>query len=336
MNIVKKTALGIFLIVLPIVVALVSFACGRYEMSVFQTVQLLFEGLTHSSLNFDNTEVTVLFNLRVPRVLLAALAGAGLAVSGAAFQSLFTNPLATPDTLGVASGASFGAVLAIMLGFNLIGIQLLAFLFGLIAVGLAYQVGMFQGKRSIISIILAGIVISALFSALISLLKYLADPQDVLPSITYWLMGSLSRASYPYLALGAPVIILGCACMFFMRWKLNALSLDEDEATSLGINVKRSRAIIIVAATLVTASCVSMCGQIGWVGLVVPHISRMIFGSDNRLVIPTSISFGIIFMIVMDTLSRSLSAAELPVSILTALVGAPLFIVLIKKTGGNW
>lgn len=336
MNRAGKLGFGVLYIVLPLVIALLTLGFGRYDVSVSNTVGVIMGQLSGDVSHLDPTDVTVIWNLRLPRAILAMLIGAGLAVSGAAFQGLFTNPLATPDTLGVAAGATFGAVLAIMFGGSLIVVQVCALVTGLLAVFMAYKVGVFGGKRSIVSIILAGIVIGALFQAFVSLLKYLADPQDVLPSITYWIMGSLGRANYPNLALGAPLIIVGIAVIFIMRWRLNIMSLDEDEARSLGVNIKRARAIVIVASTLVTASCVSMCGQVGWVGLVIPHISRMLHGSDNRHVIPISISLGAIFMLLIDTTARTVSASEIPISILTAIIGAPIFIYLLKKTGGNW
>ena len=185
-------------------------------------------------------------------------------------------------------------------------------------------------------IVLAGLVVSSVFEALVSLMKYVADPQDELPVITYWLMGSMSRANYKNLVMGIPFIVIGIIIIFALRWRLNILSFNEDEARSLGVNVKILRAAFILASSMITASCVSMCGQVGWVGLLVPHISRMMRGNNNCKVIPVSISLGAFFMIVMDTFARSATASEIPISILTAIIGAPVFIVLLKKTGGSW
>ena len=185
-----------------------------------------------------------------------------------------------------------------------------------------------------IMIILGGMVVSSLFSALVSMIKYVADPQDVLPAITFWLMGSLSGVNFQTLALGAPFIAVGTIMIFVLRWRLNVLSLNEDEAHTLGVNVRLLRVLVILASTMITASVVSMCGLIGWVGLLIPHISRMLFGNDNRRVIPASIGLGAIFMLIIDTIARTMTASELPVSILTAVIGAPVFIILLRRTGG--
>jgi len=279
---------------------------------------------------------TVIFNIRIPRVLMALLAGAGLAASGAAFQSLFANPLATPDTLGVANGASFGAALGILLGGGSFVVQLSSLGFGISAVLLVYAVTRIRksGSTSVLMLILAGLVISSLFSALVSLIKYVADPQDVLPVITFWLLGSFSGITRNSMLLAVPLILAGTVIIFLIRFRLNALSLPEEEARSLGINLKLMRVLVVAAAAMTTASVVSVCGVIGWVGLLMPHISRMLFGNDNRYVVPSSIMSGALFMLLVDTLARCVTTAEIPVSILTAVIGAPVFITLLRKTGG--
>ncbi|MBR2778614.1 MAG: iron ABC transporter permease [Firmicutes bacterium] len=283
----------------------------------------------------DNVH-TVLFNIRIPRILMTLIAGAGLASSGAAFQSLFANPLATPDTLGVANGASFGAVLAILMGFGAVEVQLMALAFGVLAVMLVFFVtrGMGQRNPSMLMVILAGIVISSLFSALVSLVKYVADPQDVLPVITFWLIGRFSEITRASMLMSVPLILAGCILIYLLRFRLNALSLSEDEAKALGVNLRLIRILVIAAAAMTTASVVSVCGVIGWVGLLVPHIARMLFGNDNRFIVPASILFGGLFMLVIDTIARCATTSEIPVSILTAVIGAPLFIILLRRTGG--
>ncbi|CDF42619.1 aBC-type transporter integral membrane subunit [Roseburia sp. CAG:182] len=330
----ENTIFYIILGILPFLAALICLGIGRYSMSVSETVTTLFSKFTNAKV--DNTAYTVIFNVRLPRIILAAVVGAGLSCAGAAFQGLFSNPLATPDTLGVASGASFGAVLAMLIGGNMIGIQGMALIFGLISCLITFLIGRSSRRGSIVMIVLAGLVVSSVFEALVSLMKYVADPQDELPVITYWLMGSMSRANYKNLVMGIPFIVIGIIIIFALRWKLNILSFNEDEARSLGVNVKILRAAFILASSMITASCVSMCGQVGWVGLLVPHISRMMRGNNNCKVIPVSISLGAFFMIVMDTFARSATASEIPISILTAIIGAPVFIVLLKKTGGSW
>lgn len=329
----KKILPIILAVTTLIAVMLLAMGIGRYGISIGQIINsFLPEGLAMEEV--DPNVKTVIYSIRLPRVLLAALAGGGLAVSGAAFQSIFSNPLATPDTLGVATGSSFGATLGIMLGFGSVGIQSCAFILGIICVGLVYFISRIKGETTIIMIILSGMVISALFDAMVSLIKYAADPQDVLPEITFWLMGSLSGVGFKDLLMGSPFIIIGIAIIFFLRWKLNTLSLHEDEAKSLGVNVKVIRTLTIIAAAMITASVVSLCGKIGWVGLLIPHVSRMLFGNDNKSVVPASIGFGAIFMVIIDTIARSATAAEIPISILTAVIGAPFFIILLRKTGG--
>ncbi|MBC5753903.1 iron ABC transporter permease [Roseburia sp. BX0805] len=330
----ENTIFYIILGILPFLAALICLGIGRYSMSVSETVTTLFSRFTNAKV--DNTAYTVIFNVRLPRIILAAVVGAGLSCAGAAFQGLFSNPLATPDTLGVASGASFGAVLAMLIGGNMIGIQGMALIFGLISCLITFLIGRSSRRGSIVMIVLAGLVVSSVFEALVSLMKYVADPQDELPVITYWLMGSMSRANYKNLVMGIPFIVIGIIIIFALRWRLNILSFNEDEARSLGVNVKILRVAFILASSMITASCVSMCGQVGWVGLLVPHISRMMRGNNNCKVIPVSISLGAFFMIVMDTFARSATASEIPISILTAIIGAPVFIVLLKKTGGSW
>ncbi len=322
---------SLVLIVLPIVISVVAMSIGRIGYSVgdiLRAVASRFNGDT-----VDDGLYVVVWNIRLPRILLALLVGAGLSVAGCAFQSLFSNPLATPDTLGVASGTSFGAALALLMGLGLIGVQLTAVIFGVLAVALTWLAGSGKGK-GLSSVVLSGIMIGSLFNSLVSLVKFTADTETELPAITYWLMGSLSSAGYDSLKLGAPPIILGILVLYVIRWRLNVLPLSDDEARSLGVNVTLLRAVTIICATMITASCVSMCGQVGWVGLLIPHICRMAFGSNHRALVPASISIGACFMVIVDTVARSASAAEIPISILTAIIGAPFFIVLMRRSGG--
>ena len=322
----------LFFVFLPLLAAL-AVCVGQYSLSPAQILAAFLPGGL-PGVELTQTDLTVIFNVRGPRVLLALLAGAAMSAAGAAFQAVFANPLATPDTLGVATGASFGAVLAILLGLPALGIQALALIMGLAAVGLVYLVGQVRGERTVIMLVLAGLVVSSLFSALVSLVKYVADPQNTLPAITFWLMGSLSGTTRRSLLLSLPFLGGGMAALFLLRWKLNLLSLPEEEALSLGIPAKKLRWAAVCAAAMITATVVALCGQIGWVGLLVPHAARMLVGADNRRLIPASLGLGAGFFLVIDTLARCATAAEIPVSILTALVGAPLFIALLRKTGG--
>lgn len=309
--------------------ALIALCLGQYTIALQDVIKVL----TLQKVDLANAE-TVIFNIRIPRILVSLIVGSGLAAAGASFQALFSNPLATPDTLGCANGASFGAALGILLGLNALGIQISALIFGILAVVLVFVFTRYRRANQIMMIILGGMVVSSLFSALVSLIKYVADPNDVLPVITFWLMGSFSNSTVRSLYTGVPMIVLGMVVLYLMRYRMNALSLKEEEAASLGINVRQNRMIVIVASSLITASVVSMCGVVGWVGLLIPHISRMLFGNNHTKVIPGCIVFGALFMLIIDTVARCMYQAEIPVSILTAIIGAPVFLLLLRKTGG--
>ena len=308
---------------------LIALCLGQYTIALQDVIKVL----TLQEVDLVNAE-TVIFNIRIPRILVSLIVGSGLATAGASFQALFSNPLATPDTLGCSNGASFGAALGILLGLNALGIQISALIFGILAVVLVFVFTRYRHANQIMMIILGGMVVSSLFSALASLIKYVADPNDVLPVITFWLMGSFSNSTVRSLYTGVPMIILGMMILYLMRYRMNALSLKEEEAASLGINVRKNRMIVIIASSLITASVVSMCGVVGWVGLLIPHISRMLFGNNHTKVIPGCIVFGALFMLVIDTIARCMYQAEIPVSILTAIIGAPVFLLLLRKTGG--
>ncbi|ERL22302.1 iron chelate uptake ABC transporter, FeCT family, permease protein [Oribacterium sp. oral taxon 078 str. F0263] len=318
------------MLLLPPLIAVFCCGFGRMSLPPAKLIETAF--LTLTGRDADPQARAVIFELRIPRILMAIAVGGGLGCAGAACQALFSNPLATPDILGVTSGTCVGAILAILLSFNMAGIQATALLFGLFSVFVTLRLS--SGKRgiSILFLVLSGVMISSLFNALSSLLKYTADPMDKLPQITYWLMGSFTGASYRKLLIGSPMILIGTALIYLLRWQFNILSLSEDEARASGIHLKRMRILLVLAITMITASSVSMCGQVGWVGLLIPHCARMMTGSNNRLVIPMSISLGASFLILIDTLSRTLTVIELPLSVLTAILGAPFFILLLKRS----
>ncbi len=317
-------------LLITIIFSILALCLGQFSISLQDAKDILL-----GNGNANQQAKTVIFNIRLPRVILSIAAGAGLAVSGAAFQSLFANPLTTPDTLGTANGASFGAVLGILVGMNSFGVQLSSLAFGVIAVLIVYFVSKSSSKSSsMMMLILSGLVVSSLFSALVSLVKYTADPNDILPVITYWLMGSFSSITAQSLSLGLPLILAGIVVLYLLRHQMNVLSLSDDEAVSLGVNLEILRTLVVLAAAGITASVVSMCGVIGWTGLLIPHIARMVFGNNNSRVIPASIVFGGLFMLVTDTIARCLTLSEIPVSILTAVIGAPVFILLLRRTGG--
>ncbi len=320
----------ILMFVLPVVIGLGCICVGRMEIpisDVFKTIGAIFTGQETDVQNYS-----IIVNLRLPRILMAIIVGAGLTCAGNTFQSLFSNPLATPDILGVTSGTCVGAILAIILSCGILGTQLIALAFGLVSVLFTIKIAGRNKNGSMIYLVLAGVIAASLFNAIGSLLKYTADPQDKLPEITYWLMGSFTSATYQKLLIGSPLIIVGIVIIYLLRWRLNILALSEDEAKASGIDLKKTRMIFILASTLITASAVSMCGQIGWIGLLIPHCARMLVGSNNRYVVPLSISLGASFMILIDTLSRSLTVIELPLSILTAIIGAPVFILLLNRS----
>ena len=319
----KRTV--VILILLPVVTALICICAGRMGIGPVDVFKTFFGSKEISG----NVRITVM-NIRLPRILLGLLCGAGLSLAGCCFQGFFSNPLATPDTMGVAGGASFGAALGLLLGFNMIGVQLLSFGMGIAAVFFTKAAASGRDHGPAV-LVISGIMVGALFSALVSLVKFLADAESQLPAITYWLMGSLSGTGYSKLALGAPVIIVGIIIIFLLRWRINLLALSEDELIASGTNVKLLRSLVVICATAMTASVISMCGQVGWVGLIVPHMCRLIWGQDNAKLIPASVSIGAAFMVAVDTLARSISAAEIPVSILTAIVGAPFFISLLNS-----
>ena len=313
------------LIILPLIAAAVCMCVGRNSVSPGDVLK----ALTGAEDIKGSVKITVM-NIRLPRILLALLCGAGLSVAGCSFQGFFSNPLATPDTMGVAGGASFGAALGLLLGFDMIGVQILSLCMGLGAV-FATRLAASGRQHGPAVLIISGIMVGALFSALVSLVKFVADAESQLPAITYWLMGSLGSAGYKNLAVGAPVILVSIIIIFLLRWRMNLLSLSEDELIASGTNVKLLRTLVVICATAMTASVISMCGQVGWVGLIVPHMCRMIWGQDSSKLVPASISIGAAFMVVVDTVARSISAAEIPVSILTAIIGAPFFIFILTS-----
>ena len=322
------------LVVLILVCAALAILAGRYGVSPRQMVGAI-SARMGGGIYPDRKADSVVFNLRLPRITVAVLIGSGMAVSGAAFQSLFSNPLATPDTLGVASGTCVGAVVALLLGWGMSGVQLTALVAGLVTVAITTAVARRRdGGTDVVTLVLAGVIVSAMADAVLSMLKLTADPTSKLPEITYWLMGSLAGASWSQIALAAPFIVIGSGGIVVLRWRLNVLALSEDEARAAGVDVRSLRITLIVCATVVTASVISLCGQVGWIGLIVPHAARMLTGSDNRHLIPVCLLLGASVMILIDTVARTITASEVPVSVVTAIVGAPFFITLLRRTGG--
>lgn len=323
------------LIALPLVFALGSLALGAYAIDPLEVCRILLARMTGHDLGVDAMAANLVWEVRLPRVLAAAMVGAGLSATGALFQGLFKNPLAAPDTLGVSNGAGFGAALAIVAGLAGFGTQLGAIAFGLAAVALAFFV-VARGRASTVTLILSGMLVGSLFSSLVALLKFVADPTEKLPQIVYWLMGSLSGAGYGALLAVLPLYLVFMGVLFLFRWKANVLSLGDAEARSFGIDVARDRGIIIASCSVVTALTVSISGIVGWVGIVVPHLARMLVGPDFRRLLPASISLGMCYLIAIDDLCRTVTTLEIPIGVITGIIGVPMFLYFIYRRKVAW
>lgn len=331
----RKRLTWALLWVLLISSLLAGLLAGKYPMSLAEAWGALHSGLwPGSTQHVDPTMSTVIWTLRVPRMAAALLVGSTLAAAGAAYQSMFRNPLVSPDILGVSAGAGLGAVMGIYLGLSIAWVQVLAFVGGMVAVALVYGVAqMVRRHDPVLVLVLAGVALSALLGACISLFKILADPYTQLPAITFWLLGGLGGVSMADLAYALPPALLGLMPLFLLRWRINLLSLNDEEARSLGMNTGRTRGWLIVAATLMTASAVSFTGIVGWVGLVIPHMARLLVGPSFSRLLPASLLLGGAYLVLTDTLARSATSIELPLGVLTAMVGAPFFLFLLAKAG---
>lgn len=327
--------LGIIFL-LPFVCVFAALFCGRYSLSFLEVCRSLVSWTPFFFEDVSKESMTIVLQMRLPRALAAAAVGAALSASGAAFQGVFRNPLVNPSLLGVSNGAGFGAALAIVLFGGGIAIYPSAFLFGIIAVAASYWIARVYKTTPTIMLILGGTVVSSIFSALVSLMKYVADADTQLPSIVYWLMGSLSSVGWENF-WSVAAMAFGCVVLIVYSWRIDILSMGDKEARSLGLDVGKDKGILIAAATFATAGAVCMSGVVGWVGLIVPHIGRMLIGSENKKLIPVSMALGAAFLVIVDTCARVLWASEVPLGILTALIGAPFFVYLLKKTkGGGW
>lgn len=321
------------LVVIFTVVFFGSFMLGRYPVSPPELMKIILSGIIDIPQSWPDAAENVIFQIRLPRVLAAAIIGAALSIAGVSYQGMFQNPMVSPDILGASSGAGFGAALAILLGAGYMGISVAAFLFGLAAVMLAYGISRVSRINATLAMILAGMMIGSLFTSCTSFVKLVADTEQTLPAITYWLMGSLVSIKPQDVAFAIVPIIAGSVPLFLLKWRMNLLTVGEEEAQAMGINTRTLRLVVIVCATLLTASSVAISGMIGWVGLVIPHFCRMIFGYDYRKIIPASALFGATFLMVVDNIARLATTAEIPLGILTSFVGAPIFVYLILKGG---
>ena len=350
----RFTLVTVALAVALAVIFLVSFALGRYPIPPLEAAAILWDAFLESIERLLNwfcglfgtsgpdlgleqfwtkPMETLMLNVRLPRILLACLVGACLSAAGAAYQGIFQNPMASPDILGASKGAGFGAALGIWLGLGSRMVSVSAFVFALGAVGLVWLIGRNAKGKQVLALVLAGIMISSLFDAGTSFIKLVADPTDELPAITYWMMGSLSAARMSDVAFALIPMLIGMVILMLLRWHINVLTLGDDEARTMGVNAKAVRLAVALAATLITAAAVAVSGVIGWVGLVVPHLARKLVGNNYRHLMPCSMLLGALFLLVVDNLSRNLLSTEIPLGILTALVGAPFFIYLIMRGG---
>ncbi|PKL41831.1 MAG: ABC transporter permease [Candidatus Riflebacteria bacterium HGW-Riflebacteria-1] len=287
---------------------------------------------TETALTFK----TVITEIRLPRILAAVFCGAALAVSGAAYQSMFMNPLVSPALLGVLAGAAFGASLGMLLSKSMLVAQLSAFIFGGVAVGLAVFLTKFFPGNRLIMLIMGGVISSSLFTSLLSVIKFVADAQNELPAIVYWLMGGFSAVSSSAAYLVLPFIAVGMILIIAMSGYMNVLSMGDEEATSLGVDVKRIRTVLIIITTLISSLTVALGGMIGWVGLMIPHIARMICGPDNRRLLPMSALIGAIYLLIVDNICRAAFSGEIPIGIMTSLMGVPFFILVLSRTESRW
>lgn len=327
---VRQPRSGVALLALSVVLLVVaagSLTVGSYHLSLHDWLGVL------RSPDLNNDAAIVLLQVRLPRLLAAMLVGGGLALAGAAYQGLFNNPMVSPDILGASAGSGFGAALGILLGYHIVRIECMSFVMGLVAVGLAWMIGSLLGRRGdhVLMLVLVGILVASVFTALISFAKYMADPYDRLQAITYWLMGSFAAINPKDVKLSALPMVLGAAPLLLLRWRLNVLCMGEEEARALGVNTRWLRFIIILSATLITSAAVSICGMVGWIGLVVPHLARMMVGPNYRTMLPAAALIGASFLLLVDDAARTIATLEIPIGILTALIGAPFFLFLLMR-----
>jgi iron complex transport system permease protein len=320
-------------VIAALVMIPIAFAVGQFPISIADIASLIWSKLSGGVSNAAPNADIVLFEIRGPRIAAAFVVGAALAAAGATFQNLFRNPLVSPDILGVSSGAALGAVAGIFLSLPLIAIQGFAFAGGLFAVAIIFWVGnKIRGHDPVLTLVLSGVVIGSLLASGVALLKYLADPFNQLPAITYWLLGSFASVTQHDIFVAFFIIFVAIVPLFLLRWRINLLALPDDEAKALGLDVVRMRIVVIAAATLMTAASVAICGIIGWVGLVIPHAVRLLVGAEFSRLLPLSMLIGGTFMLAVDTLGRSIAQTEIPPGVLTALIGAPAFIALMAVT----
>ncbi|AFV10403.1 ABC transporter, permease protein [Thermacetogenium phaeum DSM 12270] len=336
-----KASAKLILALLLVTVFVFSIVVGRYPITIPELLSTVYSYFFGSSMGHSENLETVIFNVRLPRVITAMVVGAALSIAGASYQGMFKNPLVSPDILGASAGAGFGAALAILFSLSVFMIQLSAFVWGALAVMLVYLINtkLINTKLNYeptLGLVLSGILISSLFSSGTAAIKYIADANDKLPEITFWLMGSLSAVDKRDLLNIIFPMVAGFLLLFLVRWRINILAFGEEEARALGINTQRLRMIIILGSTLITAASVSVSGMIGWVGLVIPHLARAVAGPNYETLIPVTFIIGASYLLLVDDLARCLGAVEVPLGILTSLLGVPVFLIVLRKNIAGW
>ncbi len=317
--------------VLLVAVSLVALSVGRYQVSVGHVIQALVSSVLPIDPPSSDVERTVVIYVRLPRIVLGLLVGGGLGIAGAALQAIFRNPLVSPEIIGVSSGASLGGALVLLVGWGSVALVGGAFVFGLAAIGLLFLLTLGRAGAPMLMVVLGGVVVGSFFSALVSLVTYVADPFTTLPAIVFWLLGSVATATFGKVLVAVLPILVGTSVLLLLRWRINVLSLGDEDAASLGIHPSRMRWVILVASALIVAGAVAVSGVIGWVGLVIPHLVRMWVGPDHRVLLPMSFLVGGIYLIAIDTLARTMTASEIPLGVLTAVIGAPVFFFLLRR-----
>ncbi len=312
-------------------VSLFALSVGRFPVPLGGVVQTLAAHLFPVHSAAGQVEQNVVWLVRLPRVLVALLVGGGLGIAGAALQAIFRNPLVSPEIIGVSSGASFGGALVLLLGLGSVYLVAGAFVFGLVALAMLFAVTVGRTGTPMLMVVLGGVVIGSFFAALVALITYVADPYTTLPAIVFWLLGSVATSTYPKVLVAVVPILAGTVVLLLLRWRINVLSLGDEDAAALGVRPARMRSVVLVSTALIVAGAVAVSGVIGWVGLVIPHLARMWVGPDHRVLLPVSFLMGGAYLIVIDTLARTVTAGEIPLGVLTALIGAPVFFVLLRR-----
>lgn len=332
----RRLLTGSVLLLLPLLLFLLSFLIGRYPVPPVTVIKVIAAQFLPITPDWPPLVASVVLDVRLPRVLAGMAVGGGLALAGACYQGVFRNPLVSPFTLGVSAGAGFGAAVAILLFETRYATQAMAFVFGLAAVVLCFFMNRLYRAGSTLVLVLSGIIVSSLFTALLSLLKYVADPHSKLPVIEFWLLGSLSSVAMEDVVIVLAVVIPASLLLLLLRWRINILALGDEQASILGMEVGRIRLAVVLLATLVAASTVAISGIIGWVGLVIPHLARILVGPDFRRLLPATLSLGACYLVAIDDIARTVTAAEIPLGILTALIGAPAFMLLLRRGAIGW